>query len=129
MASFTLEGLLAYATETFTAGVIHSYQGPGLHEDAPLIQARDSLEDFKKFDHNDTIFQEYNSPPDNDSKMGWKRPRPPRWWMSLWKAVKCVFFIQIVGGSALGSLALLIIALDFNFVNLCYDRQLHGHCH
>ncbi|PFX27120.1 hypothetical protein AWC38_SpisGene8193 [Stylophora pistillata] len=129
MASFTLEGLFAYLTETFTAGVIQSYQGQGFLEDAPLIQGIDPLEDFKNFDNadNDTIFQEYASPPGDDSKMGWKRSRPRRWWMSLWKAVKCVFFIQIVGGLALGLLALLILVLDFNSVDLCYDRQLHGH--
>ena len=129
MASFTLEGVFAYVTETFTAGVIQSYQGQSFLEDAPLIQGRDPLEDFRNFDNvdNDTIFQEYDPPPGDDSKMGWRRSRPPRWWMSLWKAVKCVFFIQIVGGLALGSLALLILVLDFNSVDLCYDRQLHGH--
>ena len=129
MASFTLEGVFAYVTETFTAGVIQSYQGQRFLEDAPLIQGRDPLEDFKNFDNvdNDTIFQEYDPPLGDVSNMGWRRSRPPRWWMSLWKAVKCVFFIQIVGGLALGSLALLILVLDFNSVDLCYDRQLHGH--
>ena len=126
MASFTLEGLFVYVTETFSAGVIQSYQGQGFLEDAPLIQHQDPLEDFKKFDNNDTIFQEYDPPSGDDSKMGWKRSRPPKWWMSLWKAVKDVFCIQILGGLALGSLAILILVLDFNSVDLCYDRQLHG---
>ncbi|KAL9963957.1 hypothetical protein ACROYT_G027521 [Oculina patagonica] len=58
--------------------------------------------------------------------MGWKRSRPAKWWMSLWKAVKDVFCIQILGGLALGSLAILILVLDFNSTDLCYDRQLHG---
>ena len=69
MASFTLEGVFAYVTETFTAGVIQSYQGQSFLEDAPLIQGRDPLEDFKNFDNvdNDTIFQEYDPPPGDDS--------------------------------------------------------------
>lgn len=127
MASFTLEGLFAYAAETFSAGVIQSYQGQGLLEDAPLLQQpQDPLEDFKKFNSNDTIFQEYDTPLEDDSKMAWKKSRPPVWWLSLWKAIKCVFYVQILGGLALGSLAILILVLDFNSVDLCFDRQLHG---
>ncbi|KAL9963958.1 hypothetical protein ACROYT_G027522 [Oculina patagonica] len=121
---FSLEGVLAYLAETFTAGVIQSYQGQaGFLDDDPLIQGQDPLEDFKKFNNNDTIFQEYDPPPGDDSKMGWKRSRPAKWRMSLWKAVKHAFYIQIVGGVALGSLAILIMVLDFNFVDLCFDMQ------
>ena len=40
--------------------------------------------------------------------------------------MKYVFCIQFLGGIALGSLALLILVLDFNSVDLCYDKQLHG---
>lgn len=118
---FSLEGLFAYITETFTAGVIQSYQGQGLLEDAPLLQ-QDPLEDFKKFDQNDTIFQEYDPPTGDNSKMGWKMSRPT-WQNSLWKAVKHAFYIQIMGGMALGSLAILILILDFNTVDLCFDMQ------
>ncbi|XP_078380081.1 uncharacterized protein LOC144663023 [Oculina patagonica] len=120
---FSLEGVLVYLAETFTAGVIQSYQGQGFLEDDPLIQRQDPLEDFKKFNNNDTIFQEYDPPPGDDSKMGWKRSRPAKWWMSLWKAVKLSFYIQIVGGVPLGSLAILILILDFNSVDLCFDMQ------
>ena len=127
MASFTTEGLFAYITETFTAGVIESYQGHGLLEDAPLTQRQDPLHDFQRFDSNDTLSQEYDAPPGDDSKMGWKKSRPSKWWMSLWKALKDVFCIQILGGLILGSLAILILVLDFNSVDLCYDKQLHGH--
>jgi len=53
--------------------VIQSYQGQGLLEDAPLLQRQDPLEDFKKFNKDDTIFQEYDPPlGDADSKMAWK---------------------------------------------------------
>ncbi|XP_078374655.1 uncharacterized protein LOC144658174 [Oculina patagonica] len=125
MESFSLEGLFVYITETFTAGVIQSYQGQGFLENDPLIQRQDPLEDFKKFDNNDTIFQEYDPPPRDDSKMGWKRSRPEKWWMSLGKAMKCVFCIQILAGLAVGSLAILVLVLDFNSIDLCYET-FHG---
>ncbi|XP_078350057.1 uncharacterized protein LOC144639498 [Oculina patagonica] len=125
---FSFEGVLAYLAETFTAGVIQSYQGQArVLEDDPLIRGQDPLEDFKKFRNNDTIFQEYDPPPGDDSKMGWKRSRPAKWWMSLWKAVKDVFCIQILGGLALGSVAILILVLDFNSVDLCYEQKTNGH--
>ncbi|XP_078380084.1 uncharacterized protein LOC144663025 [Oculina patagonica] len=127
MESFTLEGIFVYITETFSAGVIQSYQGQGVLEDAPLIRRRDLLEDFNKFNNNDTIFQEYDPPLGDDSKMGWKRSRPAKWWMSLWKAVKCVFYVQILGGLAVGSLAILILVLDFNSMDLCYEEKTNGH--
>ena len=73
MASFTLEGLFAYITDTFSAGVIQSYQGHICLEDAALLQRQDPLKDFKKFNKDDTIFQEYDPPlGDADSKMAWK---------------------------------------------------------
>ena len=130
MASTSLEGMFAYLSESFSAGVIQSYQGQGFLEDAPLIQQQDPLEDFKKFNSDDLIFQEYDPPLQNDgSKMAWKKPRPSEWWKSPWKAMKCIFYIQILGGLALGSLAIFILVLDFNSVDLCFDRQLHGNWH
>ena len=54
--------------------------------------------------------------------MGWKRSRPNRL-MSLWKAMKCAFCISILGGFALGSLAILILIINFNTVDLCYHLQ------
>lgn len=120
---FSLEGVLTYLAETFTAGVIQSYQGQGILENLPLAERQDPLQDFTKFNPQDTVFQEYDAPPDDDSKMAWKRSRPEKWWMSLWKAMKHAFYIQIVGGMALGSLAILILILDFNSVDLCFDKQ------
>ncbi|KAJ7392840.1 hypothetical protein OS493_010500 [Desmophyllum pertusum] len=67
------------------------------------------------------FFQEYDPPPGDDSKMGWKRSRPSKWWMSLWKAMKCVFCIQILGGLAVGSLAIALLVLEFNSADFCYD--------
>ncbi|KAL9971422.1 hypothetical protein ACROYT_G023942 [Oculina patagonica] len=45
--------------------------------------------------------------------------------MSLWKAMKCVFCIQILGGLAVGSIAILVLVLDFNSIDLCYEK-FHG---
>ncbi|KAJ7392838.1 hypothetical protein OS493_010498 [Desmophyllum pertusum] len=118
-----VENLFVKVTEKFTSGVIQYYQRRRLLGDAPLIQPQDPLEDFKKFNNNDAIFQEYDPPPGDDSKMGWKRSRPTKWWMSLWKAVKCVFCIQIIGGLAVGSLAIAIMVLAYNSADLCYDSQ------
>ena len=107
-APFSIEGLLFYISGTFTAGVIQSYQGQGVLEGAPLLQQQDILEDFKKFGgENDLVFQEYDPPEGDNSKMAWKESRPTTWWKSLWKAMKNAFFIQIVGGIALGSIAIL----------------------
>ena len=65
---FSLEGLFAYISETFAAGVIQSYQGQGLLDDAPLLQRQDPLEDFNNFNRNDQVFQEYD-PPSGDDKI------------------------------------------------------------
>ena len=119
--AFTLEGLCVYLTETFTAGVIQAYEGQGLLEDAPLTGSHDPLECFGR---NDSIFQEYNAPEGNSSKMAWKESRPPKWWKSLFKSMKFVFIIQILGGLALGTFAISILTLDFNSVDLCFNQQL-----
>ena len=37
--------------------------------------------------------------------------------------MKCAFCISILGGFALGSLAILILIINFNTVDLCYDLQ------
>ena len=117
-AAFSLEGCLAYILETFATGVIESYQGQGLLEDARSLQGQDPLED-----PNDQIFQEYDPPSGDDSEMGWKKNRPSTWRLSLRKVMKHAFCIQILGGVALGLLAIVILVLDFNTVDLCYDMK------
>ena len=130
MALFVLdlvESLFLHITETFTSGVIQCYQGQNLPENCvPLLQQHDPLEDFKKFDQQDTIFREYDPPLGDDSKMGWKKSRPTKWWISLWKAMKYVFCIQILGGLAVGFLAIVIVVLEFNSADLCYDMQMNN---
>ena len=118
---FSLEGLFFYISETFTAGVIQSYQGQQ-QLNTTLLHGQDPLEDFKKFNRNDEIFQEYDPPPGDDSKMGWKRSRPTRL-MSLWKGMKYAFHIQFLGGVALGSLAFSILILNLNTIDICFDVQ------
>ena len=119
-AAFSLEGVFAYTLETFAAGVFQSCQGQGLLEDARLLQGQHPLDEF---DGNDQIFQEYDPPSGDESEMGWKKSRPSTWKLSLWKAMKHAFCIQILGGVALGLLAIVILVLDFNTVDLCYDMQ------
>ena len=80
-----LEGIVLYMVGTFTAGVIQARQGQELQHNALLLQDQRPLEDFIKFNQNDEIFQEYDPPARDNSKMGWKRSRPPTWRLSLWK--------------------------------------------
>ena len=56
------EGVVVYMVETFTAGVIQSSQGQEQHN-VSLLQDQNPLEDFRTFDRNDEIFQEYDPPP------------------------------------------------------------------
>ena len=67
MASFSIESYFAYVAETFTADVIQSYQGQGLLQDAPLIQGRDPLEDFRNFDNVDNDNVHSTATGSNDS--------------------------------------------------------------
>ena len=55
--------------------------------------------------------------------MGWKRSRPPTWRESLWKAMKCAFCMQIIGGVALGSLAISILILNLRTLDFCFNVQ------
>ena len=118
-----LEDVVLYMVETFTAGVVQSCQGQEQQDGASLLHDQDPLEDFRKFNRNDEIFQEYDPPPGDNSKMGWKISRPPTWRVSLWKAMKCAFCMQILGGVALGSLAISILILNLSTLDLCFNVQ------
>ena len=118
-----LEDVILYMVETFTAGVVQSCQGQEQQHSASLLHDQDPLEDFRKFNRNDEIFQEYDPPPGDNSKMGWKRSRPPTWRVSLWKAMKCAFCMQILGGVALGSLAISILILNLRTSDFCFNVQ------
>ena len=118
-----LEDVVLYMVETFTAGVVQSCQGQEQQDGASLLHDQDPLEDFRKFNGNDEIFQEYDPPPGDNSKMGWKISRPPTWRVSLWKAMKCAFCMQILGGVALGSLAISILILNLRTSDYCFNVQ------
>ena len=118
-----LEDVVLYMVETFTAGVVQSCQGQEQQDGASLLHDQDPLEDFRKFNRNDEIFQEYDPPPGDNSKMGWKISRPPTWRVSLWKAMKCAFCMQILGGVALGSLAISILILNLRTSDYCFNVQ------
>ena len=120
------ESLCLHLTEKFTSTAFHRYHGQN-ESLVLLLQQCDTLEDFYKFDPQDTIFQEYDPPSLGDhSNMAWKRSRPTKWWKSLWKAVKYVFRIQILGGLVVGLFAIGIVVLELNFVDLCYELQNHN---
>ena len=118
-----LQDVVPYMVETFTAGVVRSCQGQKQQDGASLLHDQDPLVDFRKCNRNDEIFQEYDPPTGDNSKMGWKRSRPPTWRLSLWKAMKCAFCIQILGGVALGSLAILILILNLRTLDFCFSVQ------
>ena len=118
-----LEDIVLYMVETFTAGVVQSCQGQEQQDGASLLHDQDPLDDFRKFNRNDEIFQEYDPPSGDNSKMGWKRSRPPTWRLSLWKAMKCAFCLQILGGVALGSLAISILILNLRTLDFCFNVQ------
>jgi len=124
MDAFCQCGNFAYFTETFTAGVIQSYQGQGTLEEAPLIQGQDPLEVFQKFDIDDMHPRRTTAKwvgKDLDHQNNECRFR-------LWKDVKDVFCIQIFEVQlTLGSLGIFILVLDFQAQDICYDRESNPH--
>ncbi|KAK3724332.1 hypothetical protein QZH41_010843, partial [Actinostola sp. cb2023] len=95
-----------------------------LDEETHLIQVaiEEKLQDFTKFDPNDTIFREYDPPPDEEQDpKAWKKSLP-KLTTSIWECFKYVFLIQTVSGTALGLLAIFLAFLDFNSADLCYDQ-------
>ncbi len=115
MALFTLEELFAYVTETYTAGVIESTQGQRdaltLSFPLPYLRLPRRLRSFRNTIH----------PRETTAKWAGKDLDRQNGGCRLWKTMKCVFCIQILGGLVTGSLALVIIVLDFNSSDLCYD--------
>jgi hypothetical protein len=79
---------LAYLVESFTGSVIENYSGTrcrrassensGNTDDTEVeaLVQESALSDFTKFDLNDTVFQEFNSPLGRCGKMAWKLSRP-----------------------------------------------------
>lgn len=121
---------LAYIVEGFTGGVIENYSGTTCRQaisensdstEVEVLVQEEALNDFKKFDPNDTVFQEFNPPLGSCGKMAWKLSRP-----SIWKSVllcfKTVFTMQFVFGSSIGLLAVAVILLDLNTADLCYEK-------
>lgn len=117
------ESLCLHLMEKFTSSAFHCDNGQN-ERCILLSQQSDPLEDFNKFDSQDTIFEEYDPPSLGDyNNMDWKRSRPTKWWISLWKAMKCVVLIQLLGGLAVGLFAIGIVVLELNSVDLCYELQ------
>ena len=121
---------LAYIVESFTGSVIENYSrtrcGRATFEnsDSTEVEAlvqEGALRDFTKFDPDDTVFQEFNAPVGCCGKMAWKLSRPSTW-KSMLHCFKTVFTMQFVFGSSIGLLAVLVILLDLNTADLCYEK-------
>ncbi|XP_031555640.1 uncharacterized protein LOC116292452 [Actinia tenebrosa] len=82
------------------------------------------LEEFTSFNQEDTIFQEFDPPKCglNNDPQTWKESRPT-FKKSFWECLKSVLLIQTLGGSLVGFVAVVIVFLDFNTVERCYEEN------
>ena len=70
------------------------------------------------------IFQGYDPPLGDESKMGWKKSRLTKWSTSLQKAMKFAFYMQILGGLALSPLTIFILILEeTSNIDLCFEGR------
>lgn len=85
----------------------------------------DYLDDFTKFDPNDTIFREFDPPKleERDPK-SWKKSLPS-FKKTLWMCLKNVLLIQTISGTLIGFLAVVIVFLDFSTAEWCFDKTLN----
>ena len=122
----------AYIFESFTGSVLENspttpcesrnVQDHDNSEIEPLlVQQRFTLEDFTKFDPNDTIFQEFDPPFGACGSMAWKDSRPSRW-TSFVSCFRAIFLMQLIIGSSIGLLAIAVAVVDFNTADLCYEK-------
>ena len=125
----------AYIFESFTGSVLENspttpresrnVQDHDNSEIEPLlVQQRFTLEDFTKFDPNDTIFQEFDPPFGACGSMAWKDSRPSRW-TSFVSCFRAIFLMQFIIGSSIGLLAIAVAVVDFNTADLCYEKTSH----
>ena len=122
----------AYIVESFTGSVIENYSGitcrreSTVNNDNPeeaLLHRDDALSNFTKFDPGDAVFQEFDPPTGSSGKLAWKLSRPCTW-KSILLCFKTVFTMQFLFGSSIGLLAIVVIVLDLNTADLCYEKTL-----
>ena len=129
---------IVYIAESFTGGVLENLSITGTcpsrdvegniqeQEVEPLLpETHDSLlSEFTRFDPRDTIFQEFDPPESVNGIMAWKKSRPS-WLKTLFSCFKTVFVMQVVIGSSIALVAIAVLVLDLNTVDLCYEKTLN----
>ena len=83
------------------------------------------LDDFRAFDPNDTIFQEFDPPTNLEfTPQAWKKSLPS-FKASFWECFKNVLLIQTLSGSLTGCVVVALIFVDYATVEWCYDENQH----
>ena len=82
------------------------------------------LSEFTRFDPSDTIFQEFDPPDGAFGSTAWKKSRLSRL-QSFVICFRTVFVMQVIIGSSIALLAIAVLVLEFNTVNLCYEKTLN----
>ena len=133
----SLVALIVYIVESFTGSVLENSLIPSTcgpraadgdiqeKEVEPLLPETHSvLSEFTRFDPSDTIFQEFDPPNDAVGIMTWKESRRSRL-QSFVICFKTVFVMQVIIGSSIALLAIAVLVVDFNTVDLCYEKTLN----
>ena len=136
---------IVFIAESFTGGVLENLSITAKcgsrdvegniqeHEGEPLLsetrvnsaETHDSLlSEFRINDSSDKIFQEFDPPEGDFEIMAWKKSRPS-WLKTLFICFKTVFVMQVVIGSSIALVAIAVLVLDFNTVDLCYEKTLN----
>lgn len=109
-----------FLAQSFTSSVVDNYTADTSEQDL-LREGR--LDCFTEFDADDAIFQEFDAPDNETGPTAWKSGRPDVGKFFL-RCFKTVLLIQIGAGASIGLVALVIVILDFNTADLCYEKTL-----
>lgn len=125
---------IVYIADSFTGSVLENVSiraTCGSRDDEEDIQEHEVerllpetpslLSEFTTFDLSDTIFQEFDPPDGAFGIMAWKQSRPSRL-KTLFICFKTVFVMQVVIGSSIALVAILVLVLDFKTAELCYEK-------
>ena len=125
---------IVYIADSFTGGVLENVSiraTCGSRDDEEDIQEHEVerllpethslLSEFTTFDLSDTIFQEFDPPDGAFGIMAWKQSRPSRL-KTLFICFKTVFVMQVVIGSSIALVAIVVLVLDFKTADLCYEK-------
>ena len=123
-----IAAFFVYLVESFTGSVLEntSVRTCGhINADSKSQEVERLVQENEfKFDvdnSSDTVFQEFDPPPGSFGNMAWKLSRPARW-KSFVMCFKTVVVMQLLFGSSIALLAIAVLVLDFNTVDLCYPE-------